>query len=315
MIKKFFLSLVIPNNFCYIAVRQLSTNTMQPIPNITRFDRLIRILGQNRGPMTLQGTNSYLIGTAEKRLLLDTTDPNKKDYVALVEQVLKQERAVISDVVITHWHHDHIGAVENLREKNLIDENCNVWKFPRSDIKEDFDEMKIKQLTDGHEFRVDEDTTLKVHFTPGHTTDHVILYDERERTVFSGDCILGEGTAVFEDLYDYMNSLEKILDLKPDKIYPGHGNLITDAVERIKFYISHRQERERQILEVLTAHSPLSCMGIVSIVYQDVPEKMWTAAAYNVQHHLTKLKKEGRVNQIDRDSEIYFEIASHSNKL
>lgn len=67
MIKKLFLSLVIPNNFCYIAVRQASTEmSMQPIPNITRFDGLIRILGQNRGPMTLQGTNSYLIGTSQK---------------------------------------------------------------------------------------------------------------------------------------------------------------------------------------------------------------------------------------------------------
>lgn len=248
-------------------------------------------------------------------MLLDTSDSDKKDYIALLEQVLKQERTVISDVVITHWHHDHIGAVEDLREKKLIDDDCNVWKFPRNDLKEDFDEMKIKKLVDGHEFKIDEDITLKIFYTPGHTTDHVILFDDKEKTVYSGDCILGEGTAVFEDLYDYMNSLEKILNLKPKKIYPGHGHVITDAVERIQFYISHRQKRERQILELLTAHSPLSCMGIVSIVYQDVSEKMWTAAAYNVQHHLTKLKKEGKVNQFDRDSEIYFEISSHSNKL
>lgn len=67
MIKKIFLSFVFPNNFCFIAVRQLSMEIkMQPIPNITRFNGLIRILGQNRGPMTLQGTNSYLIGTSQK---------------------------------------------------------------------------------------------------------------------------------------------------------------------------------------------------------------------------------------------------------
>ena len=79
---------------------------------------------------------------------------------------------------------------------------------------------------------------------------------------------MGETTAEFEDLYDYMNSLHKILDLKPEIIYPGHGPVVTDGISRIQQYIEHRNKRNEQIIEALrNSNKPLSVEDLVKQIY------------------------------------------------
>jgi endoribonuclease LACTB2 len=87
--------------------------------------------------------------------------------------------------------------------------------------------------------------------TPGHTTDHLCYWLEEEQALFAGDTILGQGTTEFEDLFDYINSLQLILNLSPKIIYPGHGPVIENPREAIEHYLAHRQQRNEQILDAL----------------------------------------------------------------
>ncbi len=222
------------------------------------------------------------------RLLIDCGDPNNPEYIRLLKQVLEQEKVSLNHIIVTHWHHDHIGGVKDIM--NSINKNVTLWKFPRSDEAENYDGLNFQEIKNNQEFVV-EGAVLRAIHTPGHTTDHVILMFQDDSSVFSGDCILGEGTAVFEDLFDYMKSLKLILGLSPPKIFPGHGNIIEDPVEKIKFYIEHRNQREQQILDVLKSHpnESFTSMDIVKKVYSEIAFYLRPAANKNVSQHLIKL--------------------------
>lgn len=266
------------------------------IPRISRLSPLVvRVLGCNPSPMTLQGTNTYLVGSGARRILIDAGEKNVPEYSQNLASVMESENCSLKDLVVTHWHHDHIGGVPEVLKMGGKD--VTVHKFPRD---EDgvMDGVEVFNLKDGQEISV-EGANCEVLHTPGHTTDHVVLYLKEENAVFSADCILGEGTAVFESLYHYMQSLEKILKIQPSVIYPGHGPVILDPVEKIKFYIKHRMAREEQIFSCLETlgQDGMESMDIVKTVYKETPANLHMAANVNVNHHLEKLEAEGRVSK------------------
>lgn len=73
----------------------------------------------------------------------------------------------------------------------------------------------------------------RVCHTPGHSTDHIVLFSPATGQMFSGDNVLGEGTTVFEDLYEYMKSLGLMVDMKPTVIFPGHGPVVEVSIIKI----------------------------------------------------------------------------------
>jgi len=269
--------------------------------------RVIRILGCNPGPMTLQGTNTYLVGNGKKRILVDTGNSNVPEYIDNLKDTLQKFQCSIQEVVITHWHQDHTGGIADIYNDILKGDKIPIFKFQLSSEggDEKIPNLEEKQLEytyikDLHEFST-EGATLKAFHTPGHTKDHMTLYMKEEDAIFSGDCILGEGTAVFEDLYDYMNSLKILLGYNAEIIYPGHGPVINNPFEKINGYIHHRNMRENQILSVLSEDPTIkhTALSIVEKIYKDLDTRLLPYAQSNVTHHLNKLFKEKKVAHFD----------------
>ncbi|KAL8913721.1 MAG: hypothetical protein Q9172_007228 [Xanthocarpia lactea] len=253
---------------------------------------------------TLQGTNTYLVGTGSERLLVDTGE-GKPSWSKLLSSVLSSESATISDALITHWHPDHTGGVKDLLK---LCPNAKIHKHSATE-----GQLPIE---DNQTFTT-QGAVLRAFHCPGHTSDHVALVLEEEDAMFSGDNVLGHGTAVFEDLTTYMISLQRMRQQCLGRAYPGHGPVIDDGRQRITEYIEHRQQREREVLHVLTeawkvsetedhhdspqiddpnrgARTP---MEIVRIIYKDVPESLHEPAARGIGQILRKLAKEEKVAQ------------------
>ncbi|CAF9907595.1 hypothetical protein IMSHALPRED_005581 [Imshaugia aleurites] len=125
---------------------------------------------------------------------------------------------------------------------------------------------------------------------------------EEENAMFTGDNVLGHGTAVFEDLAVYLDSLTRMRDQFHGRAYPGHGTVIEDGRARIEEYIAHRKQREEEILQALRNHGKeASSMELVKVVYKDVPEDLHVPAANGVVQVLRKLEAEGKVGRDQRE--------------
>ncbi|XXH01188.1 hypothetical protein Hte_007542 [Hypoxylon texense] len=256
------------------------------LPEVERLSpACIRILGGNPSKFTLQGTNTYLVGTGPNRLLIDTGE-GKPSWIDALKRTLDEEKATIQSALITHWHHDHTGGIGQLLEHSP---KTAVYKYDPSDGQ--------LAISEGQKFEVQGATLTAVH-TPGHTTDHIVFVMQEEDALFTGDNILGQGTAVFEDLGTYLKSIAKMDKLVSGRGYPGHGPVLPQARTTIAEYISHRHQREKQVLQTLASAGDTDTwtpMELVKVIYRDVPESLHVPAANGVVQILRKLRDEDKV--------------------
>ena len=312
------------------------------LPHLVDFEnvssRTYRVLGLNPGQHTLQGTNTWLITGNEttEHVLIDTGEDYSADaYVSLLfDKVFPLTGTTrLSKILLTHGHGDHQGGVlrilDELKARKMLPlptihkRNVLNGSFPVEGV-------ESTNIADQEIIQVDAVTTLEACYTPGHTDDHVSFVLVEDNALLSGDCVLGCGTTVFDDLYEYMKSLERIRKLIVDSnstcgttyrnintIYPGHGPVIRDtALEKIDEYIHHREHREAQIVQFLSrdlnppdTKNPLTgsvqhhkshvvyhpSWDIMNSMYRDLSWVLKISAMHNVAHHLQKLEKEGRV--------------------
>ena len=254
-------------------------------------DRVAVVLGQNPGPFTGPGTNTYLIGISRQPILLDTGQ-GRSEYIPLLKRGLSETRggAALQEVVLTHGHIDHLGGVASVHEHFGP---LRVSKKPHAKLD---GMLTVTAIDEGSEI-LTEGATLRAMWTPGHAQDHLCFYLVEEKAVFTGDVVLGAGTTVIPpdgDLGDYLQSLHRLLELDAAVIYPAHGPAIRDPRAKIESYLAHRALREAQILDALRA-GVRTIPHVVERIYVEVPPFLHAAAAMSVHAHLRKLEREGLV--------------------
>ncbi len=280
------------------------------LPDAERWsDRVVVVRGLNPSALTGPGTNTYLVGTGARPILLDT-GTGKPGYVPLLERSLAEHCGADApgDLLITHVHVDHVGGAPDVLKRFG---RRPVLKLPWPEHDEQIP-VEFTPVRDGETFHTDGVTVRAIH-TPGHSEDHLCFYLEEEQALFTGDVVLGVGTSVVPldggDMGDYLRTLERLLTLDVDRIYPGHGPMIANAREKLQEYLDHRLERERQVIDAIESGAH-TIEHMVERIYVGYPRVLYPAAGQSVLSHLRKLERERRtVRQLDAAGQEHWTLA------
>jgi glyoxylase-like metal-dependent hydrolase (beta-lactamase superfamily II) len=245
--------------------------------------------------MTLDGTNTWVLRdpSSSRSVVVDPGPPDPGHLDAVAEAA-----GDVAVVLLTHHHLDHSEAARAFAERV----GCGVRALDPAY------RLGTEGLAEGDVVAVDD---LEVHVvaTPGHTSDSLSFVIPSERTVLTGDMVLGRGTTVVAhpdgQLGAYLGSLDRLHALADaheiETIWPGHGPVIESALPALDYYISHRKERLDQVREAMRTLHAAARDGVpvdhdalprrvVEVVYADVDPVLWPAAELSVRAQLEYLR-------------------------
>jgi glyoxylase-like metal-dependent hydrolase (beta-lactamase superfamily II) len=257
-----------------------------------------RLLAHNPSAFTFTGTGTFVVGNGTVAVI----DPGPDDpaHIAALIDALKHE--TVSHIVITHTHMDHSPAAPALQAATgAIIVGCAPLVLsddgPRADAGFDATYAPDVVMVEGDSI-AGPDWTLTAVATPGHTSNHLCFALDEEKALFTGDHVMGWSTTVVAppdgDMAAYMASLRKLLD-RDDAIYhPTHGEPVTDTNRFVRGLITHRKQRENQILKLL-GDGPQAIPAMVAVMYAMVDKRLHPAAGRSVLAHLIDLQARGLV--------------------
>jgi glyoxylase-like metal-dependent hydrolase (beta-lactamase superfamily II) len=243
------------------------------------------VLAPNPSPMTLDGTNTWVIAEPGTSAVV-VVDPGPDDEGHL-RRVLDAARAGdrhVAQVVLTHGHLDHSAGARRFAELSgapvgALDPGLRLGTegYGPGDV-----------ITAGG-------CELRVVATPGHTADSLSLLLPADGGLLTGDTVLGRGTTVIAgdgSLGDYLSTLDELRSLADTAalhvLLPGHGPLLTDPAGVLDYYIAHRKERLDQVRAARAAGASTPT-EVVAVVYADVDKSLWPAAELSVRAQLDYL--------------------------
>jgi glyoxylase-like metal-dependent hydrolase (beta-lactamase superfamily II) len=261
--------------------------------NMAVMPGISRIVANNPGPMTYFGTNTYLIDRPEGLIVLD---PGPENHPEHIEAIMRHTGGRIAFILVSHTHHDHVGAVPALRAAT----GAPTAGF-RESATDAFD-PDIK-LNHGGNF-----AGMQVLHTPGHAADHLCFAlpaRNGDKVLFSADHVMSWSTSIVSppggDMRDYFDSLNLLLRRDDDVYLPGHGPPLREPRSLVREMLTHRMLREQAITEKLT-DGAFDTYTIMDTLYSQLNPRLRKAAERNVLAHLLKMETEGKAI---RDGELW----------
>jgi glyoxylase-like metal-dependent hydrolase (beta-lactamase superfamily II) len=239
------------------------------------------LLQNNPGPMTLDGTNTWLLRDPSSSASI-VVDPGQSDANHLA--ALLEAAGEIALVLVTHGHFDHSQAAAEVHAQTGAPVRAIDPQHCRG----------AESLADG-ELLEAAGVRLRVLATPGHTADSASFVVGSADAVLTGDTILGRGTTVVAhpdgNLRDYLDSLRRLQELGDIAVLTGHGPELPRAAEAAQMYLAHRAERLDQVrAAVADLGADATARQIVEVVYADVDQAVWWAAELSVEAQLAYLR-------------------------